>query len=642
MKRLVLIDAHAVIHRAWHALPPLTGPDGQPVSAVYGFVSILLKMLKDLKPDYVAAAFDHEGPTFRHLAYERYKAERVKAPPALYQQIPMVKDLVKTFGIPITEKRGYEADDIIGTIAGLVRRQHPDTEIIIVTGDLDTLQLVDRRTRVFTMRRGVTDTVLYDEAAVRERYGLSPAQLIDFKGLAGDPSDNIPGVKGVGAKTASALLKRYGSIEKIYQALKKSKLTAKPSAIEALRRHEADALFSKTLVTIDRNVPIKFVLASARLRKSAFEKVRPALEKLGFSSLIRRLGGQEADATSIPSSSPELKLPSPRVIAAKTFDAVPRRAEAAMLKDPGRALILVAVDSSHVYEVPVAALAGSQARSWFASRPPSYVFGLKSFLYMGLAFELANRVRDLAVIWWLLEPGRRSYEPEVLIRRELRGVIAHTPLETAALLQRLIPILEKRLHDEDLLKVYEELESPLTPLLYQMEKRGIGFRAAHLKKLSARMKRELQGLEKKIHRAAGGPFNINSPRQLSSVLFERLNLAPKGIRKTEKLGVISTRESELTRLRHLHPIIGDILRYREITKLKSNYVDALPKLVGSDGRIHTTWNQTGTVTGRLSSQNPNLQNIPIRSEYGREIRNALVAEKGLSLVACDYSQLELR
>ncbi|OHA09142.1 MAG: hypothetical protein A3B37_01200 [Candidatus Sungbacteria bacterium RIFCSPLOWO2_01_FULL_59_16] len=642
MKRLVLIDSHAVIHRAFHALPPLTSPGGKPVNAVYGFASILLKMLKELKPDYAAAAFDHKGPTFRHLAFERYKAERAKTPETLSEQIPVVKELVRSFGIPLFEQQGYEADDIIGTIARLVRAKHPDIEVVIVTGDLDTLQLVDDRTSVFTMRKGVSDTVLYDASAVRERYGLSPSQLVDFKGLRGDPSDNIPGVKGIGEKTASELLGRYGSIEEIYRALKKNQLVAKPAVVAALKAHEADALFSKTLATIDQNMPITFVLGSSRLRKAAVQdQVRAKFDELGFESLLRRLGGSGGAAIPLASEPPSSVLPPVKVLRRERAAEWPRRGSWALLIDSEGKSLGLALNPVEAIELPASAPAEHPAEFRLSSKYPLYAFNLKGLLARGFPESALGNVRDFMLMWWLLEPGRKTYEPEALLRKELRAEAASIG-ELAARLLAAAPALEERLRQEELEEVYRTLEAPLVPILRRMEETGVGFDPKPLRRISAELAVELGTLEARIHEAAGKPFNINSPRQLAEVLFTKLGLAPKGIRKTEKSGALSTRESELAKLHDRHPVISSILRYRELAKLKSTYADTLPALVGRDGRIHTTWNQTGTATGRLSSQNPNLQNIPIRSEHGRAIRKAFVAAKGFELVAFDYSQLELR
>lgn len=639
MKRLVLIDSHAIIHRAFHALPRLTSPKGELVNAVYGFASILVKMLKDLKPDYVVATFDHTGPTFRHVAFERYKATRVKAPDELYQQIPMVKQVLAAFGIPVLERQGYEADDIIGTVTRLVRSKHPDVDVVIATGDLDTLQLIDDRTKVYTMRKGVSDTALYDAAMVRGRYGLLPKQMIDYKGLRGDPSDNIPGVRGIGEKTASELLKAYGSVEEIYRRLKKNSISAKPGIITALKTYEADALFSKTLATIDVHVPVKFILASARMRKGASrEQIRSVFIEFGFQSLLRRIGDvvpehiQGQALLPIGGSAPALQY--------RSGDAFPQSSGHVVLLPPSPdGVVYFAFSKSQVIAVQGSEV-GSVLDAVAKRGDVVFVFDAKPLIRAELLGKDAM-VRDLMIMWWLLDPGRRAYRPEMLVEREAKLNVT-APHEIVSYLFEIAPQLEARLKSEELESVYQELEAPLTAILVKMETRGIGFDASPLLKLSKEMGDAIAILESKIYGAAGGEFNINSPRQLGEVLFEKLGVSSAGIRKTEKSGVLSTRETELVKLRSLHPVIGDILLYRELAKLKSTYVDTLPKLVAHDGRIHTLWNQTGTATGRLSSQNPNLQNIPIRGKYGKEIRTAFVASRGYTLVAFDYSQLELR
>ena len=645
MKRLVLIDSHAIIHRAFHALPPLSAPDGTPTNAAYGFTSVFLKMLRELKPDYVLAAFDHPSPTFRHVAFERYKATRAKAPDELYQQIPLVKDILAAFGVPILDREGFEADDVIGTVVKRVRRSHPGVEIIIMTGDLDTLQLVDARTRVFTMRKGVADTVLYDEALVHERYGLAPKQLIDFKGLRGDPSDNIPGVRGIGEKTAAELVQRYGAIEAIYKALKDKKkpFEAKPGIIAALRAHEADALFSKTLGTIHTNVPVKFELAAARFRSGFADRaeVMELFGRLGFESLLRRMHNGAVVRQPAVAQATLGAIAGVPVREARNIAALPRKGHAFILPDPAAGAIFVATEPGAVSRVPLGQAAFRGAERWFKSEHATYIYNRKSLLGHGLPVDAAG-VRDLMLIWWVSDPGRRTYEAAGLATREFRGRTFADTAEVAAALFSAAPNIEERLRREELWEVYESMEYPLTPLLHAMEARGIGFNPKPLRMLSREMASEIAELESTIYRSAGEKFNINSPRQLSHILFEKLGLVAKGLRQTDKGGVTSTRESELVKLKQYHPVVEDILRYRELAKLKSTYVDALPALARADGRIHTTWNQTGTATGRLSSHDPNLQNIPVRSVHGKTIRSAFVADPGFLLVAFDYSQLELR
>ncbi len=533
-KILVLIDGHALVHRAYHALPPLNTNRGELVNAVYGFVSILLKVIKELQPDYLVAAFDLPKPTFRHEEFEAYKAKRVKAPDELYAQIGRVKEVLAAFNVPVFEKEGYEADDIIGTIARQVKNKKIKT--IIATGDLDTLQLVNKNTSIFTLKKGVKDTIMYDDEAVIERYGLKPEQMNDFKGLKGDPSDNIPGVPGVGEKTAVELLQEFGSIEQMYRFLEeetpklkiknarpaslgeageklKNKIrNLKPKLLEA----KEQAFFSKYLATIKTDVPLKFKLAEALAHDYDKEKVVKLFKELGFYSLIDRLA--QADSSAAGKSEESEKI------------------------------------------------AGADA--------------------------------------------------------------VHEKIEEAYRQGVLSP------------KIYE-LEKALVPLIKEMEKNGIKIDLNYLKKLGEKFGKQLAELEEKIYRAAGIKFNINSPQQLSEILFTRLGLITKGLKKTPGK-VISTAASELEKMRGQHQIVDLIMEYRELAKLKNTYVDALPKLAASDGRLHTSFDQLGTVTGRLSSKNPNLQNIPIKTEIGREIRRAFVADKGCKLLAADYSQIELR
>jgi len=543
-KTLVLIDSHALIHRAFHALPPLTTKKGERVNAVYGFILVLMKVLKELRPDYVAAAFDLQGPTFRHKEFEAYKATRVKAPDELYAQIGRVKEVVSAFGIPIYEKAGFEADDIIGTLADKVKGEKLKVKSVIVTGDNDTLQLIDDRTFVYTLRKGVKDTVLYNEKMVVERYGLNPLQMPDYRGLKGDPSDNIPGVPGIGEKTAAELLKEYGTIEEMYEKIEKLRVKSKklevkdkspasaPADAKALAGKKAtagkeklfdkllenkdQAIFSKYLATIKRDVLLDFKLSDAKFGDYNLEKIKNLFKELDFFSLINRLA-ELSDGT-------EVKI------------------------------------------------------------------------------------------------------EEAVKSEEARGI--NQKIEEA----RQAGILSDRVY---------EIEKNVAPVIEQMEKEGIKLDSEVLKKLGKKVDTRLMELEKDIHKLAGSEFNISSPQQLSEVLFAKLKIDTKGLKKTPGK-VISTAAPELIKLKGKHEIIDLILEYRELAKLKSTYIDALPSLVAADSRIHTTYDQFGAATGRLSSKNPNLQNIPVKTDLGNEIRKAFVADKGNKLLSADYSQLELR
>lgn len=547
IKTLVLIDGHALIHRAYHALPPLSTGSGELVNAVFGFSSILLKMLKDLAPDYIAATFDLAAPTFRHKEFDEYKATRMKAPDELYAQIGRVKEVLAAFNIPVFEKEGFEADDIIGTLVKQAKKSKVKT--IIVTGDLDTLQLVDKSTSVYTLKKGVKETMTYDEAAVRERFGgLEPEQMTDYKGLKGDPSDNIPGVPGIGEKTAIELLKKYGSLKKIYEEVEKNK--ENPSAslgvksnnlFKKLLDFKEQAVFSKYLATIKQDAPIKFRLADALTRDFDKEKVIKIFKDLGFYSLITRL----------PSAMPQ---------AYGGQDRLPEFDKNGQIKK---------------MTAPVNAAKTAAAELPLSHQP-----------------NVAEKIEQAR------EQGLLSGE------------------------------------------IYQ-LEKDLAPVILRMEQNGIKLDLAYLKKLSIRVDDELTALEKQIIKLAGADFNVNSPQQLSQILFEKLGLQIKGLKKTPGK-VISTAASELEKLKGQHAIIDLILRQRELAKLKNTYIDALPLLISADGRLRTSYDSLGTTTGRLSSKNPNLQNIPIRTALGNEIRKAFVAEPGYKLLSADYSQIELR
>ncbi len=528
IKKLVLIDANALIHRAFHALPPLTTQKGEIVNAVYGFILILLKMVRELKPDYMACAFDVAGPTFRDIEYKEYKAKRVKAPDALYKQIDKIKEVVKAFGIPIYEKQGFEADDIIGTIASQARQ---NSKVVIVTGDLDTLQLINKKVNVYTLRKGVKDTVIYDEKAVFERYGLKSSQMIDFKGLRGDPSDNIPGVPGVGEITAIKLLKEFGSIEKLYDRLEKqedkipnSRFQILDSLKAKLLEFKEQAFFSKKLVTIKRDVPIGFKLEDCRWGNYNQSRVIKLLKELGFYSLIKRI---EADRSA--------------------------------------------------------------------------------------------------------SDGDTRGKTQKIIRVNLRLFASTTHEQIARAYQE--KVFSKKIY---------QLEKALVPVVERMEQVGVKVDIKKLKSLSPQLGLKIKNLKLKIYKLAGVEFNVDSPNQLSKILFEKLKIPTDGLKKTPG-GVISTAAPELSKLIEKHPIIKLISEHRKLAKLKSTYIDALPKMIDpKDSRIHTTFHQLGTATGRFSSSKPNLQNIPIRGEMGKRIRECFVARKGFKLISADYSQIELR
>lgn len=615
MKKLIIIDGNALVHRAFHALPPLTSPHGVVVNAVYGFSSILLKTIKDLKPDYMVAAFDLAGKTFRHEEFEEYKAHRVKAPDELYAQIGMVKDLLSTFGVAIFEKEGFEADDLIGSVADQAKTI-PDLKTIILTGDLDTLQLVeDEKVMVYTLRKGMSDTVLYDEKGVRDRYGLEPYQVTDFKGLKGDPSDNIPGVPGIGDKTATILLQKYKTIENLYEELRKIREFKKGEMITEklaakLKEYEQQAIFSKRLATIICDIKINFSLKTADWKKNLkVSDIEKMFKDFGFFSLLKRM----TDIS--PSSQENLG-----------FGLL---AESAVVPEAENEIYLRGSEET-----------GRLKRQLADAVQVVIGHNLKPLLKPLLAegINIVAPLFDTKIAAYLINSEFRDLDFDKVFYAEF-GVGGDS--QRPADIHKLKESLKGKLKSKNLIRIFEDIEMPLIKVLAAMELYGIKIDIQQLKKLSQKVSEEVVELEKKIYKLAGVDFNINSPQQLGEVFFQRLQLKTR-VRKTGG-GALSTAASELEKLRDEHPIVDMIMRYRELQKLKNTYIDPFPQLVDpADQRLHTTYNQTGTVTGRLSSQDPNLQNIPVRSELGQKFRRAFVAEKGYQLVSFDYSQVELR
>lgn len=559
MKRLVLLDTHAILHRAYHALPDFATSKGEPTGALYGLVTMLLKIVQELKPNYIVAAFDLASPTYRHEAYKDYKAGRAKTDPDLSAQITRSRDLLEALSIPIYDKAGFEADDMLGTITEQLKGKK-DVEIIIASGDMDTLQLVSgEKVKVYTLRKGIQDTVMYDEKAVNARFGFGPELLPDYKGLRGDPSDNIVGVKGIGEKTATTLIQEFGSIEDLYKKLKKDKkafekVKITPRIIGLLEENKEEAEFSKMLATIRRDAPIAFSLPEKEwVDLCDLKKAQALFDELEF----RTLGSRLAQTLGVKVSE------------------IQKEEKKEETADP-------------------------------------------------------DTLKRLKTMLWVVDSHHTNPEPEEILRFTKTATFAEAE-------KVLMSELEKR----NVKKVYEEIELPLFPVTTAMTERGIKIDVGYLDKLSKQYHTELSKLEKNIWEAAGEEFNVNSPRQLGAILFEKMGLKAKGQKKTAG-GAMSTRESELEKLKDLHPVIAHILKYRELQKLLSTYIDTLPHMADKEGRIHAEFVQSGSTTGRMSSQNPNLQNIPIKTELGRNIRNAFVVDKGYELVEFDYSQIELR
>ena len=603
-KRLVILDTHAILHRAYHALPDFSSSKGEPTGALYGLISMLLKLVVDLKPDYIVAAFDLPGGTFRHEAFADYKSHRVALEDALVAQITRSRDVLDALGVTLYEKQGYEADDVIGTIAEMMKK-NKDVDVIIASGDMDTLQLVDdSRVRAYTLRKGLTDVVLYDDKKVLERYGFGPEHVVDYKGLRGDPSDNIPGVKGVGEKTATQLIVEFGSLENIYKVLKKNpeKLVAagvKGAMLEKLKNGEEMAEFSKELATIKRDVPIDFKLGKPWREEVSSKKVLDMLEEFNFRSLIPRV------RTVLGGGSPGNI--SPGKVLGSPDDSLGEESSGQTVFHEG----FSGGPSPDDYST------GPGGDSLFAELP----------MPEGVTPE---EIEKVALAVWVIDSNITAPTLEDIYR-----VGKSDKFEEAR--KNILDEIKKR----DLSFVYEKIELPLIPVLRTMEERGVKIDKAFLADLSKKYKKELDAISKRIFKAAGTEFNISSPKQLGDILFDTMGLGVKNQRKTAT-GARTTKESELEKLRDQHPIIGDILSYRELSKLLGTYIDTIPTLVGDDGRLHTTFVQTGTSTGRLGSQNPNLQNIPIKTDLGRAIRHAFVADQGYKLLSFDYSQIELR
>lgn len=628
MRKLILIDGNALVHRAFHALPPLTSPGGVVTNAVFGFSSILIKMIRELKPDYIAATFDLRGPTFRHEKFAEYKIHREKAPQELYNQIPLVKEVLVAFGVPIYEKEGYEADDLIGTLTAKAKNKK-DLQTIIATGDLDALQLVDgKKVAVFTLRKGVSDTVVYDEDAVFARYGLKPEQLNDYRGLRGDPSDNIPGVPGVGEKTAADLIQKFGSLEKLYEFLESEKEKVKrkkgntgkisEKLAEKLLENKDKAFSSRELSIMVTDLDIDFSFDKADWRKNAdLQKIEKNFRNLGFSSLLKRL--------------PEINL-----------GAEPNVGTSDVLRTSDVEKLELDPDKNNIY---ITNPRDEAIINKILANPQAIIIGhdLKELFKFATnrGKHIKNKIFDTKIAAYLLNPDQKEYDFPKIYYAEFGETISEELTQKPVCLWKLRERLWEKIKSAGLIKVFEDIEMPLVPVLAEMELHGIKINTPALAKLLKSTNKKLAELETKIYKFAGGEFNINSPQQLGEILYTKLGIKGR-VRKTGG-GALSTAAPELERIREEHPIIDLILQYRELQKLKSTYIEPFPQLVSAkDGRLHTTYNQIGTGTGRLSSENPNLQNIPIKTELGQEFRKAFIAEWGYQLVSFDYSQLELR
>lgn len=553
LKTVVLLDAHAILHRGYHAMQGFATKDGKPTGALYGFIAMVLKIYDEIKPDYIAACFDLPKPTFRHVSYDGYKAGRQKTDDALIDQIKESYKLCEALSIPVYMCEGFEADDLLGTLAEQIKK-NKKYRVVIASGDMDTLQLVDdEQVTVFTLKKG-NEGVFYTEDKVFERFGFGPEHIPDYKGLAGDSSDNIIGISGIGDKTATELIKKYGSIEGIYKTLKKNRQTLlddgfKERIVKLIEEGEEEALFSKTLATIRRDAPCGYNEPEKEWLDSLdIEKYQEACDKYEFRSLRNRLhiikGGE-------------------------------------IIKEE----VQEEINDAELNELRV------------------------------MTHLLHSETTNATLVDIQNVTGKKTV-------KEIRV------------------FLEEELKKENLWDLFINVEKPVISLVDEMERNGITLDVDNLKKMSEELHLRVKELEKKIYELTGTEFNISSPKQLGEVLYEKLGLGTK-IKKT-KTGAKSTNVSELEKIKDEHEAIEYILEYRELTKLLSTYIDALPTFVKEDGRIHAHFLQTGTGTGRFSCDNPNLQNLPIKSELGQKVRSAFVAAKGKVLLSCDYAQIDLR
>ncbi len=572
-KTLVLLDVHAILHRAYHALPDFASSKGEPTGALYGLCLMLFKLIEDFKPDYIAGCFDLPKPTYRHEAYDGYKAGRKKTDGELVSQIIRSRDVFKAFSIPQYDKEGFEADDMLGTIVEQMKN-NKDLEIIIASGDMDTMQLIEGdRVKVFTLRKGVKDTVVYGEKEVVERFGFKPVQLTDYKGLRGDPSDNIIGIKGIGEKTATTVIQTFGTIEKIYEKIEDGKkeefkkIGVTDRVYDLLKDNKEEAMFSKMLATIRRDAPIEFTLPdSCWCEHIDLNEVKNVLKDLDFRSMVPKIdtifGGSKVES----------------------------------LKD--------------------------------GAKTPNNLTSLSADRQ---AHNLTNsELEELKIGVFVLN--------STISNPELSDIEFYSKTDN---LNDAKKNIEAEIKSKGLEFVYEKIELPLIPIVKKMHDVGIEIDADYLKKLGKDYHKELDKIDKKIFEHAGHEFNVDSPKQLGVILYDELKLVGKNMKKTAG-GAKSTKESELEKLKDLHPIVPLIMEHRELQKLLGTYIDVIPTLLDKENRLHPTFIQTGAATGRMASKDPGVQNIPIKTELGRAIRYAFVAKKGSKLCAFDYSQIELR
>ena len=622
--KLLVLDGNSIVNRAFYGIKLLTTKDGRYTNAIYGFMNILLNLLKEVQPDEVAIAFDLKAPTFRHKMYDGYKATRKGMPEELAQQMPVLKELLADLGFVMVSKEGYEADDILGTLSAAAAAR--GDECYLATGDRDSLQLVNDHVTVLlaATRMGRSETVVMDKAAVEEKYGVSPKQLIEVKSLMGDTSDNIPGVAGVGEKTALALIQKFGSLAGVYENIDDSAI--KPGVRTKLTTHKEDAELSRKLAEIDCAIPVETAPGTYKRGEGNAAAAAGLLAELEIHSLAPRLG--------LDGVTPKAAAPAPELAAVEP-DVLPMIPEGRYdLAQEGEGWY--AVQENAVYPLDEAALV-----RLLDSGATLRVFDAKPLYHLALAGggEGKSIVFDAKLAAYLLNPAASSYTVENLTAEYgIQPAFRCEDAPLAGVLAGLYDALDAKVTEEGMDRLLAEVELPLALVLADMERTGMLVDKEGLAAFGEKMKQELEGCLARIYEQVGYEFNVNSPKQLGEALFVKLGLPP---RKKTKSGY-STNAETLESLRSEHPVIDDILQYRTYQKLNSTYVEGLLKVIGPDGRMHSTFNQTEARTGRLSSSEPNMQNIPIRTPLGSQLRQFFVAKPGCTLVDADYSQIELR
>ncbi|MFW6148529.1 MAG: DNA polymerase I [Atribacterota bacterium] len=675
-KKLYLIDGQGLIYRAFFALPKLTTTYGQLINAAYGFALVLMRLLQEKKPDGIIVAFDTPKPTFRHKKYAKYKAQREKMPQELIDQLPIIKEIVNKLNIPSIEIEGYEADDIIGSIVDQTKKS--DYKPVIVSGDRDLLQLVDEETEIILMQKGISKVKEYQFESAKEMLGFSPNLIPDYIGLKGDTSDNIPGIPGIGEKTAKNLLQLLGNLENIIENKQQIKKTSLRNKIE---EYQEQALLSKDLAVISRNINLNLKFDSLSHNRPDYAQLRELFQQYEFKKLLERIpeaGIEDKDIKKNElvihqvNNDRELESLGRSILSENMFSFLFIIKQTNKIHDYHKfdgvvfalknEVFLVKIDTNDKLIAKKESISIEKINNFLFSlfqneKIEKIGFDLKS-IWVCLCdngFFLKYPYFDIKIAAYLLNPSQQEYSLTKLIDLYLesaniayscqnlsgRGISEEEKniCNQARLLVSLKNTLWDQLRKNHMDRLYRNIELPLIRVIYQMEKTGIKLDTAFLKEMSQQFAKKIEGIRSEIFKMAGEKFNLNSPKQLSCILFQKLNLPTV---KKIKTGY-STNAQVLHKLSEKHEIVAKILSYREMEKLKNTYIDKLPKLINPrSGRIHTSFNQTGTSTGRLSSNNPNLQNIPIRTELGRAIRNAFIAEKGNIYLSADYSQIELR